>query len=406
MGLVLGMVPGLVAANDAMAVRTAALVPARHALLLHRGDVAVAMPDQSVVYSVDTLGASRVLAGNGHSGFSGDEGLAAEAMLNQPSALAVDAQGNLYIADTGNHRIRRVDVATRIIVTVAGDGEPGFEGDGGDATVARLDSPGGVAVDAGGNLYIADTGNNRVRRVDAFSGQIVTVAGDGQTGHASQGDLATNAPISAPTGVAFDDVFGRLIVSDTGNHRVLSIGADGMLGVIAGTGQPGFGGDLGRATEARLRFPSGVAVDRRGNVVIADAGNHRVRRISTSGRIATLSETLEVPVQAGTAASPANGRRRITLLSQQQREEWSVGSRRVIRWTHNLAKTTTFLIELSRDGGITWETIGTRVAPGSTVSAAWVVRGPATLDGLLRVRPRGASLVAGVSASFGIWDAD
>jgi DNA-binding beta-propeller fold protein YncE len=228
-----GAVAGLALTMMAQPVLAASTI-AKQIVDLGSGRVAIAMADHNRVYERDSLGQTAVLAGNGRPGFGGDEGPAGEAMLNAPSAVAVDGEGNLYIADTGNHRIRRVDAATGVITTVVGNGRPGFSGDGGSATEARLRLPAGVAADGEGNLFIADTGNHRVRRVDALSGQIMTIAGNGRIGRAADGDLATASPLRGPTGIVYDAALGRLVVAETGNHRVVSLEADGTIRVVAG----------------------------------------------------------------------------------------------------------------------------------------------------------------------------
>ena len=159
------------------------------------------------------------VAGNGEEGFSGDGGPAAEASLSFPVWVAFDVEGNLFIPDYGNHRIRRVDVGTGIITTVAGNGEEGFSGDGGPATEASFSSPLGVAVDAEGNLFIADEFNHRVRRVDADSGIITTVAGNGTEVFSGDGGPATEASLYYPTSISLDTE-GSLFISDFEHHRV------------------------------------------------------------------------------------------------------------------------------------------------------------------------------------------
>jgi len=381
-------------------------VPARQAVDLGRGNVAVAAPGQNRVYRLDSLGRATVLAGSGRVGFRGDGGRATLAMLNAPSALAVDAQGNLYIADTGNNRVRRLNASSGIITTVAGGGESDFEGSA--ATQARLSHPSGVAVDASGDLYIADTGNHRVRRVDASSEQITTVAGVGEPGLSGDGDLASGAALQGPTGLAFDSTSGRLLVADTGNHRVVSLETDGTLRALAGDGRQGFAGDGGPAVEARLSFPSGLSVDRTGNVLVADAGNHRVRRVDLSGQIGTIGDTtLGVVHPNDPMPSLKKKTGRIVVTSPATRNEWAVGSKRLIRWSHTLGKNALFVVELSRDGGLTWEPIGKQLsATAASASMTWVVTAPGTMTGLFRVRWTGNAAVVGTSAPVGIWYAD
>ena len=225
-------------------------------------------------------------------GFIGDGGPATSASLNAPIGATVDASGNLFIADTSNHRIRRVDAVTKVITTVAGDGTAGFSGDGGPATNANLSAPSGVAVDGAGNLFIADSGNQRVRRVDGSTGVITTVAGTGTRGFSGDGGPATTASLNAPIGATVD-ASGNLFIVDFSNHRVRRVdGSTGVITTVAGTGAAGFSGDGGPATSASLSFPRGVAVDASGNLFIVDQTNHRVRRVDgATGVITTVAGT-------------------------------------------------------------------------------------------------------------------
>ena len=230
------------------------------------------------------------VAGNGIAGFGGDGGPATSASLNAPSGVALDAAGNLLIVDTNNARIRRVDAATGIITTVAGNGGFGFSGDDGPATSASLNAPSGVALDAAGNLLIADTNNARIRRVDAASGIITTVAGNGIAGFGGDGGPATSASLDAPSGVALDAA-DNLLIADQSNQRIRRVdGATGMITTIAGNGIAGFGGDGGPATGAGLSFPSGVVLDAAGNLFLSDRNNQRIRRVdAASGIITTVA---------------------------------------------------------------------------------------------------------------------
>lgn len=215
------------------------------------------------------------IAGTGSAGFSGDGGAATSAMLNLPSAVAVDSSGNVYVADTNNHRIRKVTGAT--ITTMAGNGEQNFTGDGGAATSATLDSPTGVAVDASGNVYIADRHNQRIRKISG--GIISTVAGSGTPdfagGYSGDGGNATAAMLARPTGVAVDAA-GHVYIADTNNQRVRELGG-GAIATVLGTGEQGFAGDGGAATSAVLNGPRGLATDGLGNVSIAEGQGQRVR---------------------------------------------------------------------------------------------------------------------------------
>ena len=230
------------------------------------------------------------MAGTGTPGFSGDDGPATTAQLMGPRGLAVAADGNLYIADFGNHRVRRVGLSSGRITTVAGTGTAGFSGDDGLATAAQLANPTGVAVDAAGNLYIADNGNHRVRRVDP-SGVITTVAGTGAQGFSGDRGPAIAAQLNSPVGVAVDTA-GSLYIADRGNERVRRVDPSGVIITVAGTGVQGFSGDRGPAIAAQLNTPRDVAVAADGTLYIADYDNHRVRRVDlSSGVITTVAGT-------------------------------------------------------------------------------------------------------------------
>ncbi len=221
---------------------------------------------------------SETVAGTGSSGYSGDGAAAASARLNSPSGVAVDGDGNLYIADSSNNRIRKVDTDGDIS-TVAGDGTAGFDGDGAAAASAQLNNPYGVAVDRDGNLYIADSSNNRIRMVDADTNFISTVAGDGTAGFGGDGAAADMAQLNSPNGVAVD-WDGNLYIADRDNHRIRKVDADtGFISTVAGNGTTGFSGDGAAADAAQLRSPSDVAVDGDGNLYIADTSNHRIRKV-------------------------------------------------------------------------------------------------------------------------------
>jgi sugar lactone lactonase YvrE len=223
-------------------------------------------------------------AGNGIQGYSGDGGAASTAELSWPRGVSLDAGGNLYIADTSNDRIRRVDAASGIVTTVVG-GTQGSSGDGGPAISAELSYPEGVTSDAAGNLYIADTLNNRIRKVDAATDIITTVAGNGTGGFGGDGGLATNALLDVPAAVALD-TSGDIYVADTGNNCIRRVDAiTGIIITVAGDGNAGFSGDGGPATKAELTTPFGIAVDASGNLYIP--GDLRIREVSAATAIIT-----------------------------------------------------------------------------------------------------------------------
>jgi sugar lactone lactonase YvrE len=249
--------------------------------------------DNSSVRKVEaTTGIITTVAGNGTPGFSGDGGPAIDAEFERPVGIALDANGNLYIADRENNRIRKVDASTGIVTTVAGNGTNGFSGDGGPATSAELFYPDNVALDAAGNLYIADTNNERIRKVDRATGIITTVAGSSNVPTNGDGDggQATSATLTVPEGVALDTV-GNLYIGDTYDNRVRKVDAvTGIITTVAGTGTEGYNGDGEAATSAELTYPYGLVLDAPGNLYITDSINNRIRRVDAlSGIITTIA---------------------------------------------------------------------------------------------------------------------
>ena len=231
------------------------------------------------------------VAGSGVRGYSGDGGLATQASLNLPEVAIVDSAGNLLIADTANHRVRRVDAVTGIITTVAGTGESFFSEDGMPATSTPVSFPTGVAVDGSDNILILEAGTDRVRKVDVTTGIITTLAGTGQRGYSGDGELATNATFVSPLVGLVSDGGGNLLISDTFNNRVRRVEAmTGIIRTVAGSGDPSFLGDGGPATKAALLGPAGVVADAADNLLIADTVNSRIRRVdAVTGIVTTIA---------------------------------------------------------------------------------------------------------------------
>ena len=238
------------------------------------------------IRKVDPSGAITTVAGTGETGDGGDGGPATEAQLNDPAGIALDDEGNLYIADKGNSRVRKVDTSGSIS-TVAGDGTAGFSGDEGPASEASLDAPVDVAVDTSGNLYVSDSGNHRVRKVNAESGAISTIVGDGSRYSSGDGGAATEAGVGSLKGVFVDDA-GTVYFVDNGRIRQMNLG--GVVSKVAGSGNLSDPlGDGGPATDARLSAED-VVVDSYGNIFVADIG--RVRLVAGDARaITTIAGT-------------------------------------------------------------------------------------------------------------------
>jgi hypothetical protein len=225
--------------------------------------------------------------------FSGDGGLATSANIHFPQALTVDASGNVIIADAANMRIRYVTATNNIITTAAGTGNQGYSGDGDDATDAKIWNPYGVATDAAGNIYFADSQNNAIRKITLSTGVITTIAGLGPDNAGFSGDNgpATSAKLDMPLGIAIDSD-GAIYIADNGNARVRKVSLNGTITTIAGTGATGYSGDGAAATSATFNSMKGIAVDVDKNVYICDAGNNVIRKITVAnGNIQTIAGT-------------------------------------------------------------------------------------------------------------------
>jgi RHS repeat-associated protein len=260
--------------------------------------------------TLSTGGSPVVVAGTGVAGFAGDGGPAAQAQLNSPRAVAVGPDGSVYVADTGNNRVRKI-APNGTMTTVTGTGLAGFSGDNGPAALGQLNRPTGVAVAPDGTIYIADTGNNRIRQIGP-DGIISTAVGTGNYGTGGDGATAAQATLNVPVSVATDPS-GSLIVLDQFNQRVRKIGGDGIVRTVAGTGVPGFGGDGGAASAGQLSVPWTVAGAADGSLVVADFQNFRVRSVATSGTIGTavglgpcIISTVYCPVASGDPATDSH----------------------------------------------------------------------------------------------------
>jgi sugar lactone lactonase YvrE len=250
------------------------------------GNIIIADRDNFRVRKVSPAGIIATIAGIGIPSYFGDNGPATGAILNEPSAVAIDAAGNIFIADQYNHVIRKINTSG-VIARFAGSASNGFSGDMGQATASQLSYPSGVAVDPGGNVYIADYTNSRIRKVNT-SGIISTIAGKNTEGYSGDGGAATAAELNHPYAV-MADATGNVFFSDCGNNCVRKISPSGIITTIAGNGNPAFSGDGGPATAARLCSPKSILKDAGGNIYIADSGSSRIRRINPSGIITTFA---------------------------------------------------------------------------------------------------------------------
>ncbi len=255
------------------------------------------------IVRINPQGQVTVVAGTGFYGYLGDDGPAASARVSGATTPVVDTAGNIYFADSNNHRVRKI-TPSGTIFTVAGNGKYGFSGNDGPAKEAQLYYPRSVAVDPDGNLYIADSYNRRIRKV-TVDGKITAFAGDGGYGWGAAGDTgkATNAQLASPGGLLFDAASSTLYISDSSLNRIRKIGPDGTIRAMAGSGESGFAGDGGMATGARLRNPACVAMDSSGNVYIADSSNHRIRKVTSAGIISTIAGRVHYGGDGGPATS-------------------------------------------------------------------------------------------------------
>ena len=243
-----------------------------------------------VLLKVTAAGALTTIAGTGTQGFDGDGGPATAALLDSPTGVALDGSGNICFSDSHNHRIRRIDAASGIITTIVGTGGAGSSPDGTTASAAAIDLPTALTFSSAGDLFFADARAHLIRRIDHVSGQLTTVAGSGAQGYAGDGGPATAANLDAPEGLAIDSA-SNLFLSDTHNQRVRRIdGKTGIITTVVGTGQAGISGDSGAGASAEVRLPRGLALDASGNLLVVDSQNHRIRRLdATSGQMSTVA---------------------------------------------------------------------------------------------------------------------
>ena len=246
------------------------------------------------IRKISTTGIITTIAGNEIPGYSGDGGMATDASLAGPSGIVVDAAGNVYFADRTNNRIRKINTLG-IISTIAGTGDAsgGYTGNGGPAIHAKLQSPGALAIDKEGNLYVADCDNNCIRKINTSG--IITLyagsaarAGTGRGAYSGDGGSAVLAQLNQPTGIAIDDA-GNLFIADCFNHCVRKVSAKGIITTVAGNRNSGYSGDNGPARLAEISYPYGVAIDGRGNLFIGDHGNNRIRMVNKEGTITTVA---------------------------------------------------------------------------------------------------------------------
>jgi sugar lactone lactonase YvrE len=248
------------------------------------GNLYFADTNRHQVFESSLSGKLTVVAGSGVQGYGGDGGAAGNALLDSPRSVAVGLDGTLYIADTGNQRIRAVLAGQ--ITTIAGTGVAGFGGDAGVATAALLNGPNGLAIDLSGAVLVCDSENQRVRRISG--GIITTIVGSGMQGFSGDGGTATSAALDTPSGIAVG-ADGRVFISDTHNDRVRVVSTSGVISTLAGTGVYGYSGDGAAATAAELALPQGIAITNAGAVIFADSNNQRVRMVDASGKITTIA---------------------------------------------------------------------------------------------------------------------
>ncbi|RMF95717.1 MAG: hypothetical protein D6734_05085 [Candidatus Schekmanbacteria bacterium] len=262
------------------------------------GNIYIAVQKQHRVRMVSkTTGKIVTVAGTGTAGYNGDGIPAVSAMLNKVEGVYVDNSGNIYICDTMNHRIRKVD-SSGIITTIAGTGSPGDD-DGEVATLAKIDQPVDIILDSAGNIYFADIQNDKIKKIDAVTGIIDTIAGTGNAGYSGDGGPAISAKLKDPSGIALDST-GNLYIADSSNNRIRKVDlTTGIITTVAGIGSGGYSGDGGPAVAAKIKTPSGIWFSSEGYMLIADTGNQCIRVVDpTTGIISTYAG---IPTHGGFA---------------------------------------------------------------------------------------------------------
>ena len=381
------------------AAATAAQIDLPFGLAVSNGNVYIADQLSNRVRSFSIGGNINTVAGSANVGYAGDNGKATAASLTTPLGVAFDSSGNLYIADTGNNSVRKVDSSGNI-TTFAGNGaQAGYGGDGAGAAGAYLTKPAGVAIDSSNNIYIADTGNNVIRKVLASNGTITTYAGNGGiAGFSGVNVPATKATLNQPQAIALDSA-NNLYIADTDNNAIRKVTAAGLITTFAGNGNPGFSGDGGLATLATLSHPRGVAVDSSGNVYIADTLNNRIRVVSTNGVIKTIAGSAQGYGGDGGPAASATFANPVGLCFDKSGNIYiSDNNNNVIR-TFPIVSSTATKPVVSSGGVVSASAFGafTAIAPGSWIeiygsnlaadSRSWGssdftgINAPTTLDG-------------------------
>lgn len=263
---------------------------------VYKGEIYIADQNNNVIRKIDASGIITTIVGTGVGGYSGDSSSAALATLKKPSDIVIDDSGNIYIADFSNSVVRKVSASTGIITTVAGTGAFGYSGDGGPAISAKLQGPSGIDMDREHNLYIADEANEAIRKV-SNTGIITTIAGNGTFGYAGDGGPAASAILNSPSGIRLDKA-GNIFIADAQNSVIRKINNVGIISTVAGNGTVGYSGDGGPVLSSELNLPLDICVDFAGDLYIGDLHNYVIRKVDKSGIITTF---------AGTGVSGYNG---------------------------------------------------------------------------------------------------